>query len=130
MNNADWWAKKLGNNPQPTPPRQVELPLPPSQQPMQVMPQFQSTATPATAASQAQSAMAAGVCPECRSTDYFGDPANPNTAKRCYSCGYPVQQSGSRYGALTGAHVEGAATAAIGNDTSGTYNPQQIIGRV
>lgn len=43
-------------------------------------------------------------------------------ALRCYDCGYPISQSGSRYGALTGAKVEGAAKGAIGNTTGG-FNP-------
>jgi hypothetical protein len=50
--------------------------------------------------------------------------------KRCFDCGYPVQQSGSRFGALTGAHVEGAAKQASGNDGTNNWNPQGIIGRV
>lgn len=129
MSNADWWAKKLGNTapaqqgrPDPTPA------MPPSQQPMQVMPTFQNTATPATAASQARSASQSATCPDCGSANYMSP--NANVALRCYDCGYPVQQSGSRYGSLTGAHVEGAATQALGNDTTNNWNPQGIIGKV
>ena len=44
-------------------------------------------------------------------------------ALRCYDCGYPISQSGSRYGALTGAKVEGAAKSAIGNDVRNNFNP-------
>jgi hypothetical protein len=51
-------------------------------------------------------------------------------ALRCYDCGYPVQQSGSRYGSLTGAHVEGNAKAAAGNDATNNWNPQGIVGRI
>ena len=47
----------------------------------------------------------------------------PNIAARCIDCGYPVLQSGSRCGALTGAKVEGSAKGAIGNSTSSGFNP-------
>jgi hypothetical protein len=53
-----------------------------------------------------------------------------NAAPRCYDCGYPINQAGSRYGSLTGAKVEGSAKGAIGNDTQSNWNPQGIIGRV
>ena len=51
-------------------------------------------------------------------------------APRCYDCGYPIQQSGSKYGALTGAHVVGDTKGARGNDPTNNYNPQNIIGRI
>jgi hypothetical protein len=53
-----------------------------------------------------------------------------NAAPRCYDCGYPINQSGSRYGALTGAKVEGNVKAATGNDSASNWNPQGIIGRI
>jgi hypothetical protein len=37
--------------------------------------------------------------------------------------GYPIEQQGSRYGSLTGAHVEGMAQPAAGNDPTNNYNP-------
>ena len=49
---------------------------------------------------------------------------------RCYDCGYPITQSGSSYGSLAGAHVEGSAKSARGNDTTNNFNPQGIIGRI
>ena len=49
---------------------------------------------------------------------------------RCYDCGYPLEQSGSKYGSLTGAKVEGTTKAAMGNDSTNNWNPQQIVGRV
>jgi hypothetical protein len=122
MNNADWWAKKLGqpavpqSRPDPTPT------MPPSQQPMQPMPSFQQEQTKALPSS-SQTAS----CPDCGSGNYF---AIQNAAARCYDCGYPIQQSGSRYGNLAGAHVEGAAQQAIGNNATNNFNPQQIIGSI
>jgi ribosomal protein S27AE len=127
MNNADWWAKKLGNTPQvpvgrpdPTPP------MPATQQPLAGMPQFQvNQPTTAKAPSSAQNTL----CPECGSGNYMS-PDLRTIALRCYDCGYPVSQSGSRYGALTGAVVDGSAKAATGNDTVSNWNPQGIIGRI
>lgn len=130
MSNADWWAKQLGAQPQApqqqvpvAPPRQMNNPMPPSQQPMT---QFQPVPPPQPA-SRAQSASQTASCPECGGTNYL---AVQNATPRCYDCGYPISQSGSRYGSLTGAKVEGAAKSAIGNDVQSNWNPQGIIGRV
>ena len=125
MNSADWWAKRLGNpqtqvgRPDPTPP------MPASQQPLQAMPQFQVNQPPVA---QAPSSAQNNKCPECGSSNYMSP--SPQIAFRCYDCGYPVSQSGSRYGALTGAHVEGAARQATGNDSTNNWNPQGIVGRI
>jgi len=126
MNNADWWASKLAQQvPQVPQGRPANLPpMPPSQQPMQAMPQFQPGPNPSE---RAQSARQTQTCPECGSANYM---AVQNAAPRCYDCGYPIQQSGSRYGTLTGAHVEGAPKQASGNDIQSNWNPQQIIGRI
>ena len=125
MSNADWWARQLGaqapapvGRPDPTPP------MPASQQPMTrfepPQPQQHSNLRIGSA-SQTQS------CPECNSGNYM---AVQNTAPRCYDCGYPISQSGSRYGALTGAKVEGNTKSSIGNDSTSNWNPQGIIGRI
>lgn len=124
MNNADWWAKKLGN-PQPSVTRPDPSPMmPPSQQPLAQMPSFQRSPDPTE---RAQSARQTQTCPECSSANYM---AVQNAAPRCYDCGYPIQQSGSRYGSLTGAHVDGATRQATGNDVQSNWNPQTIIGRI
>jgi hypothetical protein len=121
MNNADWWAKRLGQpaqqgRPDPTPS------MPPSQQPMQPMPSFpQSQSKPLPSSSQTSA------CPDCGSGNFF---SIQNAAARCYDCGYPIQQSGSRYGNLAGAHVEGSAKQATGNDSTNNFNPQGIIGSI
>lgn len=126
MSNADWWAAKLAQqNPNVAPQvgRPVNMPpMPPSQQPMAPMPQFQVQAP-----SRAQSASQVASCPDCGSSNYM---AVANAAPRCYDCGYPIQQSGSRYGNLAGAHVEGSAKQATGNDIQSNWNPQGIIGRI
>lgn len=119
MSNADWWSKQLGT----TASRPVNNPTPPSQQPLPPMPR--PVYTPPT--SKAQSASQTQSCPECGGANYM---AVNNAAARCYDCGYPIQQSGSRYGSLTGAVVEGSARQAQGNDVQSNWNPQGIIGRV
>jgi len=121
MNNADWWAKKLG---QPTPQGRPDPSpvMPPSQQPMAPMPSFQQPQGK-TLPSSSQTAS----CPDCGSGNYF---SVQNAAARCYDCGYPIQQSGSRYGGLAGAVVEGAAQQATGNNATNNFNPQQIIGTI
>jgi len=116
MSNSDWWAKQLGTNvPQPAP--RVNNPMPPSQQPMT---QYQAPQQQPPAPSKAQSVSQTQPCPECGGGNYMSP--SQTVALRCYDCGYPISQSGSRYGALTGAKVEGAAKGAIGNTTGG-FNP-------
>ena len=123
MSNADWWAKQLGirQTPQAAPQPQ-NMPMPPSQQPMTpYVPPQPPQPTKAQSANQNQS------CPECGSANYM---SVANAAPRCYDCGYPLQQSGSKYGSLTGAHVEGPTKTAQGNDIQSNWNPQGIIGRI
>jgi|LauGreDrversion4_2_1035121.scaffolds.fasta_scaffold120261_1 ribosomal protein S27E len=120
MSNADWWAQKLAQQNGQAPVQQGRPdstpPMPPSQQPLQAMPSFQ----PQVAQTKAQSARLADTCPDCGSSNYMA--ASPQTSLRCYDCGYPVQQSGSRFGGLAGANVEGAAKQASGN-SAGSWNP-------
>jgi ribosomal protein L37E len=114
MSNSDWWAKQLGTQPQTPAPRPAAMPMPPSQMPMAPMPQIQKPVT-----TRAQSAAQTQTCPECGSNNYLSvQGAKP----RCIDCGYPVEQSGSRYGALNGARVEGNAKSALGN-TQGGWTP-------
>lgn len=124
MSNADWWAKRLQQQ-QPTPPaaRTQSVPQAPSQVPMTPY----QPAQPQMPTSKAQSASQTATCPDCGSDNYFGF----NGSKpRCYECGYPMEQSGSKYGSLTGAQVVGDTKGAKGNDKTNNYNPQGIIGRI
>ena len=120
MSNANWWANKLGAQPQPRP---ADMPMPPSQQPMTPYAPQQ----PSAPLSKAQSASQTQICPNCSSNNYM---SVANAKLRCYDCGYPLEQSGSRYGSLTGAKVEGNTKSARGNDATNNFNPQQIIGRI
>jgi len=123
MNNADWWAKKLAQNTPQAPPRSDGvLPAPPSQQPLAPMPNFQPQTT-----TRAQSVNQTASCPDCGSGNFM---SVSNAAPRCFDCGYPLEQSGSRYGSLAGAHVEGSTKISTGNDPTNNWNPQGIIGRI
>jgi ribosomal protein L37E len=116
----DWWAKKLAQ-PNTTP---AQIPqAPPSQQPMT---QFQAP-QPDSPAAKAASSRITDTCPDCGSDKYFGF---NGSKQRCYECGYPMEQSGSKYGSLTGAQVVGDTKSASGNNPTNNYNPQQIIGRI
>lgn len=123
MSNSDWWAKQLGAQPQVPQIRPADIPMPPSQQPMT---RFESP-TPQQPTTKAQSAKQVQTCPECGSNNYM---SVANAAPRCYDCGYPLSQSGSKFGSLTGAKVEGNIKQSLGNDTQNNYNPQSIIGRI
>jgi hypothetical protein len=117
MSNSDWWAKKLGQQPQTQQGRPDPTPqMPPSQQPLAQMPAFQQQQ--ADLARLAPSSKSTASCPDCGSGNFMAP--TPQIAPRCYDCGYPVQQSGGRYGALAGARVEGSVQEASGNSgTSG-----------
>ena len=121
MSNSDWWAKKLQGQ-VPMPRQDISPPMPMSQQPMTLYtpPQPQPNLRIGSA-SQVNS------CPDCNSNNYM---SVSNAAPRCYDCGYPLSQSGSKFGSLTGAKVEGSAKSARGNDTQSNWNPQGIIGRI
>lgn len=123
MSNSDWWEKQLNVKPNPVQQRSVDLPLPPSQQPMT---RFEPP-VPQQPVTKAQSAKQIQTCPECGSNNYM---SVANAAPRCYDCGYPLSQSGSKFGSLTGAKIEGNIKQSLGNDTQNNYNPQSIIGRI
>lgn len=116
MSNSDWWAKQLGAQPTSAPQPRQEIPMPQSQQPM-----ARYAPTPMQPdVSKAQSAKQNIPCPECGGGNYMSP--RQDIALRCYDCGYPVMQSGSRYGALTGAKVEGNAKGAIGNSSTSGFS--------
>lgn len=109
----------------PAPPQRTEsVPLPQSQRPME---RFEPPAPTQDPASKAQSAKLVETCPDCGSNNYFGV---QGSKPRCYECGYPMEQSGSKYGQLQGAHVEGDTQAARGNNQVNNYDPTKIVGRI
>ncbi len=121
---SDWWSKKLGT-PQVPQPRPVNNPMPPSQQPMTPY----TPPQPIQETPKAQSANQQALCPNCGSTNFM---SVSSAAPRCFDCGYPQEQSGSKYGQLQGAKVEGSAKPAFGssNNPTSNWNPQGIIGRI
>jgi hypothetical protein len=122
MSNADWFARKL--NAQPTQPQ--------APAPRYVAPQpatYAQPQQPQYPPSQ-QTTPQAERCPGCGSGNYGG--ATPEARKRCYDCGYPIQQSGSGVGkgvVGNGGQPSGPATPAVQVQTGG-WNPTTIIGHI
>jgi hypothetical protein len=118
---SNWWANKLGTTP---------VPQQPSYQGVAI-PQQQAPQTPN--APQNYPTMRTPVgdrCPGCGSGNYGG--ATPDSRKRCYDCGYPIQQSGSGMGTGIvgqGGQSSGPVQAATQVPTGG-FNPQTIIGHI
>lgn len=108
---SNWWANKLGTQQ-------------PAQQPVQqpnLPPPVQSN-TPPTRYTPAER------CPGCGSGNYGGN--TPESRKRCYDCGYPIQQSGSGMTGVRGSQAEGPVQAAKQVSTANNFNPQGIIGKI
>lgn len=121
MSNADWFARKLGLQPQP---QQTSTPNYVPQAPQQpYVPQNNSypVQTPAVPMGER--------CPGCGSGNYGG--ASPESRKRCYDCGYPITQSGSGMGRgiTSGPQASGPAQPAKQVQPGG-FNPQTIIGHI
>lgn len=114
---SNWWATKLNAQPsaptqRPVVPQAPQAPMP--QQPMNYPPTQQQV--PLTER-----------CPGCGSNNYGG--ATPESRKRCYDCGYPIQQSGSGVGKGVNVPLEGPTQSAVQVQTGG-WNPQTIIGKL
>jgi hypothetical protein len=80
--------------------------------------------------SKAQSSRETDRCPECNSENYMRPGSSTNLAKRCYDCGYPLQQSGSGVGSGS-VSGSGAATPArqLARVKNSTYSGL-VIGKV
>jgi hypothetical protein len=123
MSNADWFARKLNVPQQPTP----VMPQVPMAQPQPATyAQPQQPQYPPTQ----QMTPQADRCPGCGSGNYGG--ATPEARKRCYDCGYPIQQSGS--GGGTGIIGQGGQSSGPAMPAkqvqSGGFNPTTIIGHI
>ena len=124
MSNADWFARKLTQQPVP---QQQQQPAPVYAAPPPA--QYAQPQQPQNPPSQ-QMTPQAERCPGCGSGNYGG--ATPESRKRCYDCGYPIQQSGSGVGTGiigSGGQASGPATPAVQVQTGG-WNPQTIIGHI
>lgn len=133
MSNADWFARKL--NAQPQAPTQ---PITPPTMP----PTFAVQPKPATYAQpqnpsyppNQQLSPQAPLCPECNSANYSvaAKQVTQNgqvESWRCYDCGYPIVQAGSKHGGATSAPSQGGAQRARQVATGG-WNPTTIIGHL
>lgn len=117
---SNWWANKLGT---PAPAAAPQQPQPVLQQ---QQPQYQQSQAQYPPSQQMQ--MPAR-CPGCGSGNYGG--ATPESRKRCYDCGYPIQQSGSGVG--TGIVGQGGSSGPATPATqiaTGGFNPTTIIGHI
>ena len=121
-NTSDWFAKKLAQQQQQ---QQAPAPTYAAPQPATYAQPQQSQYPPSQ-----QTSPQAERCPGCGSGNYGG--ATPESRKRCYDCGYPIQQSGSGVGkgiVGNGGQAEGPATPAVQVQTGG-WNPTTIIGHI
>lgn len=122
MSNAEWFARKLGT--QPPTPVMPQVPLAQPQPATYAQPQ-----RPQYPPSQ-QMTPQAERCPGCGSGNYGG--ATPESRKRCYDCGYPIQQSGSGIGnGIVGQGGQASGPAQPARQVqSGGFNPTTIIGHI
>lgn len=116
---SNWWANKLGTQ-QPVQPQQPNL-IPSGQTQPNLIPAGQNN-TPPTRYTPADK------CPGCGSGNYGG--ATPESRKRCYDCGYPIQQSGSGMSGIRGPQAEGPTQPAKQVHSGNNFNPQGIIGKI
>lgn len=123
-NTSDWFAKKLAQQQQQ---QQPQAPAPTYAAPQPAT--YAQPQQPQYPPSQ-QTSPQAERCPGCGSGNYGG--ATPESRKRCYDCGYPIQQSGSGVGKGIvggGGQAAGPATPAVQVQTGG-WNPTTIIGHI
>jgi hypothetical protein len=122
MSNADWWVRKMT----PAEPRPVMPQVPLAQPQPATYVQPQAPQYPPTQ----QIRPMADRCPSCGSGNYGG--ATPESRKRCYDCGYPIQQSGSGVGqGIIGQGGQSSGPAQPARQVqSGGFNPQTIIGHI
>lgn len=119
MNNASWWANKLGA-PAPVLPSPMYQPPQPAQvvpSPVQQPPAYAPVLPPSAAANR---------CPGCGSGNYGG---TAETRSRCYDCGYPITQSGTGVKGINQGGGSGPVQASKQIPTGG-WNPTTIIGKL
>lgn len=128
---SDWWSKKLSdtNAPSVNRPSAPTGPLPN----VRYVPEGNVVSTPVTydpnqdqLVTKAQSARVDDKCPGCYSGNYFAPTGTQ--LKRCYDCGYPIQQSGSGGGLPSSS--SGPTTPAKQISTANNFNPSVIVDRI
>jgi hypothetical protein len=116
---SNWWANKVGAQQPPVAPQQAQPAARPYQPPTQ----------PQNYPPVQQQVPMGERCPGCGSGNYGG--ATPESRKRCYDCGYPIQQSGTGVGkGVVGGQPGGGPATPARQIASGGYNPQTIIGHI
>jgi len=127
----DWWSKKLGDA-VPAPVSRPSAPTGPIPN-VRYVPEGEVTSTPVQydanqdqLVTKAQSARMNDACPGCYSGNYFAPQGTQ--LKRCYDCGYPLQQSGSGAGMPSGS--AGPSTPAKQVSTANNFNPSVIVDRI
>lgn len=129
----DWWSRRLSENspaPQTQRPSAPTSPLPN----VRYVPEGNVTSTPVTydpnqdqLVSKAQSSRQNDNCPGCYSGNYFAP--NGTSLKRCYDCGYPLQQAGTGAG-MPGGSAGGPSTPSKQTTTGNNFNPSVIVDRI
>ena len=137
MSTSSWWARRLADQTNATPqpplvprvPTARPVPMRPSSYPVSAPPTPASGATPA----QATASKRAASCPECGGTNYalIGTQTGGGgtfEVRRCFDCGYPVQQTGG--GLSTSSSEAGKPVARAQQVAPGGFNPGEIVGRI
>lgn len=124
---STWWDKKLGvsipvTSTPPTNPPRGEVYRPSPQSPNTQV--SYDAPTDRVVTKKAMSSREVELCPACNSGNYM---SNVGARKRCYDCGYPIQQSGTGVGS-TGSG--GASRPAQQRGQEGGYNPTVIVDRI
>jgi hypothetical protein len=115
---SNWWANKVSQQ------------APVTQQQSQPAPRpYQPPTQPQNYPPVQQQVPMGDRCPGCGSGNYGG--ATPEARKRCYDCGYPIQQSGTGVGkGVVGGQPNGGLATPARQVATGGYNPQTIIGHI
>lgn len=133
----NFWASKLGNKPAAPPPAAPPAstsapwwayPATPGQQPPGQPEQPVEAPQELPPPLKAKSARQTELCPECGSDAYFQPDGHRNAAKRCFTCGYPVQHTTSGMSVATADNDVAIPTRQI--STANNYNPTTIVGRI
>ena len=120
MPSSDWYRKRFAAGaPAPAPVSEMDAPRSyPTAPPTPAQPSQHITQRPALSSLQTDH------CPACASGNYMAAPGTQS--KRCFDCGYPVQQAGSGLGTVNKSKTVHKATQVEGAG----FNPSVIIGRV
>jgi len=117
---SNWWANKVNQ----------QAPVAPQQHQPNPKPNvYQQPHQPQNYPPVQQQVPMGDRCPGCGSGNYGG--ATAESRKRCYDCGYPIQQSGTGVGkGVVGGQASGGPATPSRQVATGGYNPQTIIGHI